>query len=141
MRKSGKKGGTIGFVIFVVALVILSLSLVIQSAYIVSELRDDRYDYSVDENQYIRMVTYENYHQLLSETLNDSRLGKKHSQTEEEIRALGYYYEAATLYKAYLTAGDSGSADLQEVRMKRYREGAGEYASEADKIDSLLGIK
>ena len=141
MRKTRKKGRNIGFIIFVVILVILSLILVIQTSYIFSELRDDQYEYSTDEDDYIRMVTYENYHQILHEAAYDSRLGKERTQTEEEIRALGYYYEAASLYKAYNTVGDSESADRQKARMDRYREEAGEYASETDNIDALLGIE
>ena len=43
MRKK-KKGVSVGTILYVVLLVILSLVLVIQISYIASELRDNRYD-------------------------------------------------------------------------------------------------
>ena len=139
MRKK-KTGVSVGTILYVVLLVILSLVLVIQISYIASELRDNRYDYSADEDDYIRMTTYENYYRILDEATNDSRLGKKHTEVEQEIRALGFYYEAATLYKAYLAIDDSESAEQQKTRMERYREKAGSYSSETGNIDELLGI-
>ena len=139
MRKK-KTGVSVGTILYVVLLAILSLVLVIQISYIASELRDNRYDYSADEDDYIRMTTYENYYRILDEATNDSRLGKKHTEVEQEIRALGFYYEAATLYKAYLAIDDSESAAQQKVRMDRYREEAGSYRSDTGNIDKLLGI-
>ena len=139
MRKK-RTGVSVGTILYVVVLVILSLVLVIQISYIASELRDDRYDYSADEDDYIRMTTYENYYRILDEATNDSRLGKKHTEVEQEIRALGFYYEAATLYKAYLAVDDSESAAQQKARMDRFKEEAGSYMSETGNIDKLLGI-
>ena len=57
MRKK-RTGVSVGTILYVVLIVILSLVLVIQISYIASELRDDRYDYSADEDDYIRMTTY-----------------------------------------------------------------------------------
>ena len=139
MRKK-RTGVSVGTILYVVLLVILSLVLVIQISYIASELRDDRYDYSADEDDYIRMTTYENYYRILDEATDDSRLGKKHTEVEQEIRALGFYYEAATLYKAYLAIDDSESAAQQKARMDRFKEEAGSYMSETGNIDKLLGI-
>ncbi len=139
MRKK-RTGVSVGTILYVVLLVILSLVLVIQISYIASELRDNRYDYSADEDDYIRMTTYENYYRILDEATDDSRLGKKHTEVEQEIRALGFYYEAATLYKAYLAIDDSNSAAQQKARMDRFKEEAGSYMSETGNIDKLLGI-
>ena len=139
MRKK-RTGVSVGTILYVVLIVILSLVLVIQISYIASELRDDRYDYSADEDDYIRMTTYENYYRILDEATDDSRLGKKHTEVEQEIRALGFYYEAATLYKAYLAIDDSESAAQQKARMDRFKEEAGSYMSETGNIDKLLGI-
>ena len=139
MRRK-RTGVSVGTILYVVLIVILSLVLVIQISYIASELRDDRYDYSADEDDYIRMTTYENYYRILDEATNDSRLGKKHTEVEQEIRALGFYYEAATLYKAYLAIDDNESAAQQKARMDRFKEEAGSYRSETGNIDKLLGI-
>ena len=139
MRKN-RTGVSVGTILYVILLVILSLVLVIQISYIASELRDNRYDYSADEDDYIRMTTYENYYRILDEATNDSRLGKKHTEVEQEIRALGFYYEAATLYKAYLAIDDSECAAQQKSRMDRFKEEAGSYRSETGNIDKLLDI-
>ncbi len=139
MRKN-KTGVSVGTILYAVLLAILSLVLVIQITYIASELRDDRYYYAADEDDYIRMVTYENYYRLFNETMNDSRIEREYTEVEQEIRAIGWYYEAATLYKAYLAVDESESAALQKARMDRFREEAGTYRSETGKIDELLGI-
>ena len=139
MRKN-KTGVSVGTILYAVLLAILSLVLVIQITYIASELRDDRYYYAADEDDYIRMVTYENYYRLFNETVNDSRIDREYTEVEQETRALGWYYEAATLYKAYLAVDESESAALQKARMDRFREEAGSYRSETGNIDELLGI-
>jgi hypothetical protein len=45
--------------------------------------------------------------------MNDCRVDRKYREVEQEIRAIGWYYEAATLYKAYLAIDESESAALQ----------------------------
>ena len=139
MRRN-KTGVSIGTILFVALIASLSLVLVIQITYIASELRDDRYYYAADEDDYIRMVTYENYYRLFKETMNDCRADRKYTEVEQEIRAIGWYYEAATLYKAYLAIDESESAALQKARMDIFREEAGSYRSETGNIDKLLGI-
>jgi hypothetical protein len=72
--------------------------------------------------------------------MNDCRVDRKYTEVEQEIRAIGWYYEAATLHKAYLAIDESESAALQKARMDRFREEAGSYRSETGNIDKLLGI-
>ena len=105
-----------------------------------SEMKDSDRLYYADEDDYIRNVTYEDYYRVLSDAIDDCYPDTNHTETEKEIRALGYYYEAATLYKAYTTAGDQISAEKQHARMERFRTEAGSYADETTRIDELLEL-
>ncbi|MDO4804805.1 MAG: hypothetical protein Q4A32_08300 [Lachnospiraceae bacterium] len=134
----GKKGNGIGGVVRIVILAFLSLILVVQCARIMMELREDSYSYHATEDNYLRDVTFENYYRIFSNTVDDCELSRKYSETEREIRALGYYYEAASLYGAYAAVGDNASSELQRERMERYRQEAGTYAAETEKIDARV---
>ena len=111
MKKRKKKRISAGGIFFTIIIVFLSLILVGQGIYIMSEMKDSDRLYYADEDDYIRNVTYEDYYRVLSDAIDDCYPDTKHTETEKEIRALGYYYEAATLYKAYTTAGDQISAE------------------------------
>ena len=138
--KKKKKKFSIGGFIFTVLIVFLSLTLVGEIIYILTELNDNPSRYYTKESTYISDVTYEDYYRILNHAIEDRELGRKLTTTEREIQALGYYYEAATLYKAYRAANDSESAENQKQRMARYKETAGSYASETEKIDEVVGI-
>ena len=140
MKKRKKKRVSAGGIFFTIIIVFLSLILVGQGIYIMSEMKDSDRLYYADEDDFIRSVTYEDYYRVLRDTIDDCYPDRTHTETEKEIRALGYYYEAATLYKAYTTAGDQTSAEKQHARMERYRSEAGSYAGEAERIDELLEI-
>ncbi len=140
MKKHNKKRISIGGIIFTVLIVFLSFILVGQGIYILSELNDSDKFYYADENDYIRNVTYEDYYRILNNAVDDCYPGRSHTDTEKEIRALGYYYEAAALYKAYNTVNDAESAGKQLSRMERCREEAGSYAGETARIDELLEL-
>lgn len=137
---NSKKENGIGGAVRIVILVFLSLILVAQCARIMLEFREDSYSYHATEDNYIRDVTYENYYRIFSNTLDDCELSRQYTETEREIRALGYYYEAASLCRAYTAVGDSASADRQRVRMGQYRREAGRYGAETDKIDERLDL-
>lgn len=129
-----------GSVVFVILIFLLSVILLGEGFYIFSELQDDSDLYVMDESNYIRLATYEEYYRLYSETAYDCAPDRRFTATQNELRALGLYYEAASLYKAYAAVGDEASCDRQLARMERYREEAGSYAGEADKIDARLGL-
>ena len=140
MKRRKKKRISAGGIFFTIIIVFLSLILVGQGIYIMSEMKDSDRLYYADEDDYIRNVTYEDYYRVLSDAIDDCYPDTNHTETEKEIRALGYYYEAATLYKAYTTAGDQISAEKQHARMERYRTEAGNYADETTRIDELLEL-
>lgn len=140
VKRPGKKGIGIGGVILTIIIVFLSLTLVCQCIYFFSEIREEIPSYYADENDYVRHAAYEDYNQILNDTLDDSILGHSHTAREDEIRALGYYYEAAALYNAYRTVNDNDSAAKQKDRMERYKQAAGSYGSETARIDEIFGI-
>lgn len=138
MRKNRQGRGWTA--IFIVMTVLLSFVLLFECVYIYSELTREHISYYAEEKDYINNVNYEQYYRIYTDASYDSDPERDLSTTETEIRALGYYYQAATLYKAYLAVEDAESAAKQLARMDRYRAEAGSYASETDKIDERLGI-
>lgn len=141
MRKRKKNGSVLRNIIFIVLIVALSIVLLAQISLIASELRDTSYYYHADYSDYKHQVTYENYYRVLYYAIEDCEIDREFSESEQEMRAVGYYYEAASLYKAYRSAGDDVSAARQKKRMERFKEEAGSYAGEAKSINDLLEIK
>lgn len=140
MNKMRQKRNRAASALFVAGIVILSLILLGEVYYIYSELTEEHTRYPMEERDYVNLVNYEEYFRIYSEVADDSATTRKLTTTENEIRALGYYYEAAALYKAYLAVEDEDSAAKQMARMERYRAQAGSYAGETEKIDERLKI-
>ena len=55
-----------------------------------------------------------------------------------ECRAVARYYEAATLHKAYLEAGNAELVAVQEARMKQFAAEAGSMSSHIGAIDERI---
>ncbi|NCB93642.1 MAG: hypothetical protein EOM40_13960 [Clostridia bacterium] len=121
--------------------VILTLLLIILVVSAVNEIKDFGYysDYYTEEN-YISYTHHEDYYELLGMTIRDCRFGKKYSDEEKECRAVAYYYQAASLYKAYMQSDDKKNAGIQVQRMEQYATQTGEYTDHVAKINEILGI-
>ena len=65
MKKRKKKRISAGGIFFTIIIVFLSLILVGQGIYIMSEMKDSDRLYYADEDDYIRNVTYEDYYRVL----------------------------------------------------------------------------
>lgn len=100
----------------------------------------DTYDDYYTEDTYLSYLQHEQYLDLFYMTSRDCVLDKEFSETIQACQAVGRYYEAATLYKAYVKSGDKENAARQKERMNIYLSQTGEYEYHIDKINETLGL-
>lgn len=96
---------------------------------------------SLSNNLEMLFGVEQDYVYLLDMTARDSLLGEKHSKTVRACQAVARYYEAVSLYKAYLAVGDLTAAGTQIERMEQYAvqtEEFGEYVEK--KINQLFEL-
>ena len=135
------KNITVGKVLITIATVILTLSLVFFIATGVSEMRDVDYTSRyLTEEYYVTTLQQENYVELLSMTARDSKLGETHSETIKSCKAVAHYFEAASLYKAYVTVNNTKAAGVQIQRMEQYATQTGEFEAYVDKVNNYLEL-
>lgn len=132
---------SIGKIMIGIFTVILTISLIAITSVGISELMSiDSSPYGVEEEDYISALQHEDYVELLDMASRDTKPGKSHSQTIRSCQAVGHYYEAASLYKAYLVIGNTKAAGVQVQRMEQYASQTAEFADYVEKINDLLEI-
>ena len=89
--------------------IILTLSCLLMIAIGISEIRDSASvpSYYLDEEDYISTLQQEDYMNLYDMTCRDCIPDKKLSSNIKACQAVARYYQAATLYKAYVLTGDN----------------------------------
>lgn len=121
--------------------VILTLSFILITVTGINQIKD--YDYEPSyytEDYYLSYLEDEDYMSLLNMSIQDSKLGKSYSKTIQECKAVGKYFGAASLYKAFVSAADISSARTQIQRMEQYATQTGEFQEHIGKINKLLQI-
>lgn len=119
----------------------LTLSFILITVTGINQIKD--YDYEPSyytEDYYLSYLEDEDYMSLLNMSIQDSKLGKSYSKTIQECKAVGKYIEAASLYKAFVSAADISSARTQIQRMEQYVAQTGELQEHIGKINKLLQI-
>lgn len=121
--------------------VILTLTLVLFLFVGYTTIREsmDITDY-YSEDSYLFDLQYRNYSYLVGMTRRDAVLDKEFSPEITACRSVAGYFEAATLYKAYLEADDEEQAKRQKERMDRYAEQMVEYRIHQTYIDDMLDL-
>ncbi len=92
---------------------------------------DTYYEYIIEEGYYVSLIN------LLE---HDHRSEEDMTDQYEEFSAIGDYYKAASLYKAYLAVNDTDSAAIQKQIMERNAEILNEYDEQIDIINELLDL-
>lgn len=121
--------------------VILTLSFILITVTGINQIKD--YDYEPSyytEDYYLSYLEDEDYMSLLNMSIQDSKLGKSYSKTIQECKAVGKFFEAASLYKAFVSAADISSARTQIQRMEQYAAQTGKFQEHIGKINKLLQI-
>lgn len=123
--------------------VILTLTCLMMVAAGISEIRDSATvsSYYLEEEDYISTLQQEDYMQLYDMTCRDCILGKKRSADIKACQAVAHYYQAATLYKAYLLNNDTLPLARQVQQMEQYASQTGDYSEYVEKINQLLDLE
>lgn len=135
------KHASVGKIIIGIFTVILTISLIVFVASGIGQIRDANYEPRyLDEEDYVSTLQREDYVNLLEMTSHDTVLGKKHSNTVISCQAVAHYYEAASLYRAFLAIGNTKNASVQVQRMEQFASQTGEFGEYVEKINELLEI-
>lgn len=77
---------------------------------------------------------------LYDMTCRDCIPDKKLSSNIKACQAVARYYQAATLYKAYVLTGDNLAITRQVQQMEQYAAQTGNYSDYVEKINQLLEL-
>ena len=110
--------------------IILTLSCLLMIAIGISEIRDSASvpSYYLDEEDYISTLQQEDYMNIYDMTCRDCIPDKKLSSNIKACQAVARYYQAATLYKAYVLTGDNLAITRQVQQMEQYAAQTGNYS-------------
>lgn len=122
--------------------IILTLSCLLMTAIGISEIRDSAFvpSYYLDEEDYISTLQQEDYMNLYDMTCRDCIYDKKLSSNIKACQAVARYYQAATLYKAYVLTGENLLITRQVQQMEQYAAQTGNYSDYVEKINQLLEL-
>ncbi|MCX4323804.1 MAG: hypothetical protein OSJ59_12660 [Lachnospiraceae bacterium] len=120
--------------------VLLCVILFAQVVTFVKEAASYQKVYAVDEANLIRMITGQQYDNLVESVYRNESQGVPIKGDMAQIYATAYYYEAAMLYNAHQKAGNVQQAEEKFARMQAYEEQMEEYAFAKEEIWAILGI-
>ncbi len=134
-----KQKFSLGKLIVSIFTVILTITLILFIFVGLSNIRDiiSEPDYYTEDTYYYALQSRD-YSYLLGITQRDARLDKEYSEDVLASRAVAGYFEAATLYKAYMEAENTEKAEVQKERMDYYEGQMGEFQIHKSYIDELL---
>lgn len=92
---------------------------------------EDTFFYQVDDGDFFRTVQY--YYQNMADGYEDDR-------SLQEYYGVAKYYEAASLYKAFLETGDTVRAERELTKMKQALEQMGGWGILERDIKNQLGF-
>lgn len=136
-----KKKMSLGRLIVTIFTVMLTFTLILILFVGVGTVRDviSAPDY-YSEDTYLYALQSRDYSYLLGITRRDAHLDKEYSHDVLESRAVAGYFEAATLYKAYMEAENMEQAENQKKKMDNYVEQMGQFQMHKSYIDEMLGV-
>lgn len=138
LKQSQKQQGALWLMNIVI--VILCIVLFLGGIQMISALRDafarpSRAKYM--EN----LIRYENYANLLNSYHEDVVYGGLVTETKKECYGVAKYFEAASMYRAYLETGDTERAAREKEKMDAAYEEMGDWNIAADSIREKLGVE
>lgn len=120
--------------------ILLSVILFVQVVIFAREAASYQKVYAVDEANLLRMVTNQQYDNLVESVYRNEAQEVPVKGDMAQIYAAAYYYEAAMLYHAHQEAGNMRQAQEAYARMREYEEQLGECAFVKEEIGEFLGM-
>lgn len=138
LKQSQKQQGALW--VMNIVIVILCIVLFLGGIQMISALRDafarpSRAKYM--EN----LIRYENYANLLNSYHEDVVYGGLVTEAKKECYGVAKYFEAASMYRAYLETGDTERAAREKEKMDAAYEEMGDWNITADSIREKLGVE
>ena len=137
LKQSQKQQGALW--IMNVVIVILCIVLFLGCIQMIGALRD-AFSRPSRAKYMENLVRYENYAYLLSSYHEDEVYGGLVTGTKKECYGVAKYFEAASMYRAYLETGDTERAAREKEKMDAAYEEMGEWNIAADSIREKLGL-
>lgn len=140
MRKTAvRQPRTVGGLLMKLLIAILSVFLAVGIMALVSIVHDDFSYRKVEEDDFFYAVEYGNYTNLVS--LKHRPMSEKTTQKVKGCIAVGDYFEAASMRRAYLDCGKLPEAQAEQEKMDSLRQTLAENSLSfaADDIDNKLG--
>lgn len=123
-----------------IIIVILSIILVFFSVSLISQLVNYKSAYQASENTLYMQIRDGDYFSMLDEVKQNRILGVHENAEYKECYAVADYFEAASLYKAYMENGQEKMAAKYKEKMTESQKKMGDLTYTAEDINSKLGI-
>ena len=137
-KQAQKQNGAL----FVMNLVIVALCLVLAGGtlYMFQQLRD-AFSRPMQTRWMENNISSEKYAYLTANYHEDEMYGGLLSESKKECYGVAKYFEAASMYKAYLETGDAERAAREKEKMDAAYEEMGGWNIAADSIREQLGLE
>lgn len=138
LKQTQKQSGAL----FVMNIVIVALCLILfgGTIYMFQQLKD-AFSRPVRTQWMENNISSENYAYLVANYHQDEVYGGLLSQSKKECYGVARYFEAASMYRAYLEAGDTERAAREKEKMDAAYEEMGGWNIAADSIREKLGLE
>lgn len=138
LKQTQKQSGAL----LVMNIVIVALCLILfgGTIYMFQQLKD-AFSRPVRTQWMENNISSENYAYLVANYHQDEVYGGLLSQSKKECYGVARYFEAASMYRAYLEAGDTERAAREKEKMDAAYEEMGGWNIAADSIREKLGLE
>ena len=130
-----------GILLVMKAVIVVLCILLFASVAVMIENLHDAITYRISENTLRSRVEYGNYASLVDHYHQNMAAGATGHKEEKEYYGVAKYYEAASFYKAFSTAGDTERVEREKQKMDAAYEEMGGWKIAKEAIDAELGIE
>ena len=138
LKQTQKQSGAL--LIMNITIVVLCLVLFGGTIYMFRQL-NDAFSRPVRTRWMENNLSSENYAYLLDNYHQDEVYGGLLSESKKECYGVAKYFEAASMYRAYLETGDTERAAIEKEKMDAAYEEMGGWNITADSIREKLGLE
>lgn len=123
-----------------IAIIILSITLVYWSAQLIYEVKSYDYDTTTDVYTLSYCIQNKDYAQLVKLMYQNETEELEADEELQEYYAVARYFEAASMYKAYVDAGEKEKANQKLLIMNEQEKLTGELQFVIENINEKLKI-
>ncbi len=121
-------------------IVVLSISFVFLVLVAIAKSADANAGWSMEENDFWKYISDEYYADIVEQAYHNENIGVTLTPGLRECHAVAKYFEAASLYKAAVFAGDAEDMKKYSATMEECRKELKNVMYVVEDIDLKLGI-